>query len=202
MQKYDYSEAEAVQFANDFVDEIVLKINEYAGLENAVYLELFQTFFDHFYDGSNLMTFLDSVVYSDLDNLDLAKLLRGAIIYFLTDEENTPNEKELEDYKKQYEMMISELETKIEEIQTEYNALLAEVEGTEIYALYTQRNALSEEILPIERYLFTDYYYDNLFDSLSYHTYYSALESYRAAIEWNIVDEQEMLETNIHGYLI
>jgi hypothetical protein len=194
MQKYDYSEAEAVQFANDFVDEIVLKINEYAGLENAVYLELFQTFFDHFYDGSNLMTFLDSVVYSDLDNLDLAKLLRGAIIYFLTDEENTPNEKELEDYKKQYEMMISELETKIEEIQTEYNALLAEVEGTEIYALYTQRNALSEEILPIERYLFTDYYYDNLFDSLSYHTYYSALESYRAAIEWNIVDEQEMLE--------
>ena len=116
------------------------------------------------------MTFLDSVVYSDLDNLDFAKLLRGAIIYFLTDEENTPNEKELEDYKKQYEMMISELETKIEEIQTEYNALLAEVEGTEIYALYTQRNALSEEILPIERYLFTDYYYDNLFDSLSYHT--------------------------------
>ena len=29
---------------------------------------------------------------------------------------------------------------------------------------------------------------------MSYHTYYSALESYRAAIEWNIVDEQEMLE--------
>jgi len=195
MQNYDYSENSAAENAEYIVEGVFLPIDQYAGLGNAVYLELFQTYFDLIMENPDPMTMLGAFVETALDNRDLAKLLRGVLIYFLEKENTLPGFEDLENEIAYYEEWIAEYEDKIDEIQTEYNRIVAELENSEIYALYLQRNILKGEIAELEQKLYYDYFYENLSGYMSYYTYYSTLESYALVLEWNIADERADLES-------